>query len=122
MSADYILFGAENSTQENAVNILLSQLNEKGLKLVKTTLENADFTAAVPAFEKGKKYPEIWYKNGKDKIYIFNFTDDMKNYTVDAYKGCTYREIFDDKDYKAQQGKIEFSLPPHGCLCLYKTK
>lgn len=29
VSADYILFGAENNTQENAVNILLSQLNEK---------------------------------------------------------------------------------------------
>lgn len=29
VSADYLLFGTENNTNDNAVNILLSQLSEK---------------------------------------------------------------------------------------------
>ncbi|MBQ9921876.1 MAG: alpha-galactosidase [Clostridia bacterium] len=98
----------------------LSKLNEKGLELVKTTLENADFEAAVPVFENGKRYPEVWYKNGKEKIYVFNFSEQTVNYSVQAENSVIYRDVFTGKEYKSDDKKLCITLNPHDSVCLYK--
>jgi len=98
----------------------LSKLNEKGLELVKTTLENADFEAAVPVFENGKRYPEVWYKNGKEKIYVFNFSEQTVNYSVQAESSVIYRDVFTGKEYKSDDKKLCITLNPHDSVCLYK--
>ena len=49
----------------------LSMLNEKGLELVRITLENADFEAAVPIFRNDEFIPEVWYKD-ENASFIFS--------------------------------------------------
>lgn len=91
----------------------MSKLNEKGLSLVKKTLEYADFKSAVPD-ACGANLPSVWRKEGW--IYVFNYTDTQREYSVLA-EG-KYKEIFDDKKYETEDGLLNIKLKPHSCFAL----
>lgn len=101
----------------------LPLLNELGLNLVRKTVAAADFCSAVPVFG-AEKLPAVWYKREFGKLYIFNFTDEMKEYYIDLKNlmpGCCekiYTDLFTEQIYKAAGGILSVMLPPHDSLCL----
>jgi len=98
-------------------------LSERGLELLRRTVENADFVAAKPHLP-AEALPEIWYKSEGGKLYIYNFSDEEKSYSVDTgalIGNCdTLVDLFSDKSYKTDGGKLSVTLAPHCCLTLVK--
>ena len=93
----------------------VSTLNEKGLSLIKKTLEYADFKSAVPDVY-CENMPSVWRKDGW--IYIFNYSEEEKDFSV-LTKG-KYKEIFEEIDYESNDGQLDLRLRPHTCLVLKK--
>jgi len=91
----------------------MSVLNEKGLNLIKKTLENVDFISAVPDVY-GGTLPSIWRKNGW--LYIFNYAEEEVEFCVSATG--KYVEIFDNEEYEAKDGCLKVKLQAHTCLVL----
>jgi len=91
----------------------MTALNEKGLMLIKKTLDYADFKSAVPD-ACGANLPSVWRKDGW--IYIFNYSEEEKEFCVSA--DGKYTEIFDDKEYEARDGFLNIKLKAHCCLVL----
>lgn len=91
----------------------LTALNEKGVRLIRKTLEYADFISAIPEAN-GAKLPSVWRKDGW--IYIFNYSDEEKEFSVRA--DGNYREIFDEINYENTHGVLHVKLRPHTCLAL----
>lgn len=101
----------------------LPLLNEKGIGLIKTTLENADFKSARPIIKDNEIVPEIWYKEELKKFYIINFSKSTKTYCipVSKYISCDnlcFEDIYTNTRYEIHDGNIEFSLKSHDSLCL----
>lgn len=100
----------------------LPLLNEKGLDLVKKTVASADFCAAIPVFG-ADTVPEVWYKSSQGKLYIFNFTENKKDYTIKLEELMleskeSYTDLFTGKEYKPVNGVLSVSLDAHDSLCL----
>lgn len=95
----------------------MTALNEKGLYLIKKTLEYADFKCAVPDVCSAE-LPTVWRKDGW--IYIFNYSEEERTFSVTA-EG-KYSEIFDECSYEAQDGLLKVCLSPHTALVLKKNK
>ena len=93
----------------------LSLLNEKGLDLVRKTVENADFISAIPVCNNGE-LPNVWHK--EDSIYILNYTEETKTYCVDA--DGEYEDIFSGEKFKDEDGKLTVALKKHDCAFLKK--
>ncbi len=93
----------------------MSMLNEKGLRLIKKTLEYADFKSAVPDVNDGA-LPSVWRKDGW--IYVFNYAEEETEFCVSATG--KYAEIFDDVVYEAKDGWLKVKLYVHTCLALKK--
>lgn len=101
----------------------LPMLNQNGTELLKTTLENADFTAATPVICGDEIVPEIWYKKELKKLYVINFSKAEKTYCVSvgdyfSDQDLLYRDVFTNTVYKTVNGKLEFTLKSHDSLCL----
>ena len=104
----------------------LPLLNEKGVNLVRKTVDSADFCAAIPVFE-NEIIPEIWYKPSMQKLYVFNFSDEIKDYVIKLEDlmlrtDVTYTELFTEQEYKPENDVLIFSLNPHDSVCLGGTK
>ena len=93
----------------------MSALNEKGLRLIKKTLEYADFKSAVPDVCSAT-LPSIWRKDGW--IYIFNYSEEEQSFSITA--DGKYKEIFDEKDYEAKDGVLNVTLKLHSSMALKK--
>jgi len=98
----------------------LPKLNEKGLDLIRKTVKNADFTSATPIFN-GEVIPSVWYKKELSQLYIFNFTDEKKEYSVNlndtGLPSGIYADVFTGEEFKLN-GEITLSLEPHASLAL----
>jgi hypothetical protein len=97
----------------------LPLLNEKGLKLVQKTVQNADFHAATPVMTGREGLPEIWRKESTGSVYVFNFGEEKKKYLVEMQDG-EYVDIFTEKRYQVVGGKVEIDIEKHDCVCFYK--
>ena len=95
----------------------LEKLNEKGLSLIKTTIEYADFHSATPILKGEQGLPEVWKKTGS--TYCFNFSKTKKDYVIDLENG-NYFDIFENKEYQVTNNKLAISINPHDCVCLFK--
>lgn len=95
----------------------LSLLNEKGLDLVRKTVENADFISAIPMDNHGD-LPNIWYKKENGSIYILNYTEDTKTYSVNTEE--KYKDIFSGKVFSSENGVLTISLEKHDSIALKK--
>lgn len=93
----------------------MSMLNEKGLRLIKKTLEYADFKSAVPDVN-DSTLPSTWRKDGW--LYVFNYAEEETEFCVPATG--EYIEIFDDAVYEAKDGCLKVKLQAHTCLALKK--
>ncbi|MBE6688268.1 MAG: hypothetical protein E7588_03200 [Ruminococcaceae bacterium] len=100
----------------------LSLLNDKGLKLAKTTVKYADFYASVPV-DTGAELPQVWFKKGADALYIFNFTEQDKTYNIDVMKifgrDVKLTDIFENAEYTSRNGTLSLTLRKHCSLALY---
>lgn len=100
----------------------MTALNERGKKLVYTTVKNADFDAAFPV-DNGGHLPEIWYKKSVGALYVFNFSAEKKEYTVnvaDLYgNDVTLTDIFENEKYVSENGILKISLETHESVALY---
>ena len=101
----------------------LPLINEKGIELIKTTIENADFKSATPIINGDETVPEIWYKKELQKFYIINFSRTPKNYCipVSEYISCdnlSFKDIYTNTIYKLKNECIEFILKSHDSMCL----
>ena len=98
----------------------LPRLNEKGLELIRTTVSEADFKAATPVLD-CEKIPAVWYKKELNKLYIFNFTDDNKDYKINlkslGLSSGTYIDMFSSEEYTTDD-VFNVSLNPHASLAL----
>ena len=97
----------------------LPLLNEKGLNLIKKTLQAVDFHAAKPMLSGEEGLPEIWYKEQTGSVYVFNFGEVEKTYEI-ALDNGTYLDAFSEKTYSVMDKKLRFYLSAHDCVCLYK--
>ena len=95
----------------------LTALNEQGLELLRRTLAEADFKAAVPVVDGSGTLPRIWKKKGW--LFVFNFSDTQQHYTIDL-EG-TYRDVYTDEELTAN-GAVDITVNAHDCLCLKQTK
>ncbi len=98
----------------------LPLLNEKGLDLLKKTLQNADFHAAKPVLSGAEGLPEIWRKEQTGSVYVFNFGEEEKTYDV-ALENGRYRDVFSEKTYRVTDNKLQVCIAAHDCVCLYKS-
>jgi hypothetical protein len=98
----------------------LTLLNEKGLDLIKKTLQNADFCAAKPVLFGTEGLPEIWRKEQTGSVYVFNFGETEKEYSVEMENGL-YKDVFSGETYNVTERKICVRLVAHDCLCLHKA-
>jgi len=99
----------------------LTVLNERGLDLVRRTVENADFETAVPVIDGSPSLPEVWINKKTGRVFIFNFGDSEKLYTVDV-ENSEFTDIFTDEKYTAANGVLSETVKPHDCLCLVPGK
>ena len=97
----------------------LPLLNEKGLELIRKTLQNVDFHAATPVFSGESGLPEIWRKEQTGSVYVYNFGEEKKKYIIEMQDG-EYVDIFTEKRYHTINGKVEMEIDKHDCICLYK--
>lgn len=97
----------------------LPLLNEKGLDLLKKTLQNADFHAAKPVLSGAEGLPEIWRKEQTGGVYVFNFGEEEKTYDV-ALENGSYREVFSGKTYSVTDNAFRVCIAAHDCICLHK--
>lgn len=93
----------------------MTALNEKGLWLIKKTLEYADFVSAHPDVG-SDALPSVWRKDGW--IYIFNYSNEEKEFSVNA--DGVYKEAFSEEKYETVKGLLKLRLKPHTCLALKK--
>ncbi len=102
----------------------LPALNERGLELLRRTVENADFTAAKPSLPSDGALPEIWYKRECGKLYIYNFSDEEKSYSVNTgalIPGVKHlKDIFTDEEFNVESGTLNVNLSAHCSLTLVK--
>lgn len=98
----------------------LPKLNEKGLDLIRKTVENSDFFPATP-ISGDETLPSVWYKKELSKLYIVNFTDEKQEYFVNlkdiGLLEGTYVEIFTGEEF-CLNGEKTVSLEPHASLAL----
>lgn len=99
----------------------LTLLNEKGLDLIKKTLQNADFCAAKPVLSGAEGLPEIWRKEQTGSVYVFNFGKTEKEYVVEMENGL-YKDVFSGATYNVMERKICVRIVAHDCLCLHKAE
>lgn len=95
----------------------LSLLNEKGMNLIRTTVENADFISAIP-MDTTKELPNIWHKKENDSIYVLNYTENTKTYSITA-EGV-YTDIFTGKVFSSKNGFLILTLDKHDSVALKK--
>lgn len=93
----------------------LTKLNEKGLNLIKRTLNYADFHSAKPVISSCEGAPEVWQK--ENLLTVFNFGEIEKSYTVNAQNG-EYQDIFTDDVYLVKDNLLTIKLGAHDCICL----
>ena len=98
----------------------LPKLNEKGIDLLRKTVQEADFVPGTPVFG-DETIPSVWYKKDLGKLYIINFTDDNNNYSVNAKElglsAGIYVDVFTGKEYDIGE-EFVVSLKRHDSLCL----
>lgn len=97
----------------------LPLLNEKGLGLIRKTLQYVDFHAATPVFSGEEGLPEIWRKEKTGSVYVYNFGEEKKTYLIEMQDG-EYVDIFTEKHYQVIGGKLEIDIDKHDCICFYK--
>lgn len=97
----------------------LPLLNEKGLELLRKTLQNVDFHAAKPVFSGKEGLPEIWRKEQTGSVYVYNFGEEKKTYLIEMQDG-EYVDIFTEKRYHVIDGKVKVDIDKHDCVCFYK--
>ena len=97
----------------------LTLLNEKGLGLIRKTLQYVDFHTATPVFSGKEGLPEIWRKEQTDSVYVYNFGEEKKTYLIEMKDG-EYVDIFTEKHYQVIGGKLEIDIDKHDCVCFYK--
>lgn len=95
----------------------MTMLNEKGLFLVKKTLECADFVGAKPIVTDGG-FPEIWRK--ENWMYVLNYDKGEKSYTIKDVENGAYYDIFTDTEYVAENGTLCVVVDGHDSLALKK--
>ncbi len=96
----------------------LSKLNDKGLKLIERTLENADFSSATPKDLLNYPLPEIWYKKTARQIFVFNWSNNEKEITVNVNDilGAEVDKLFEiytDEKFLVENGKLTVKLKAH---------
>ena len=94
----------------------LSKLNEKGLKLVYTVLENADFVGGEPVDAFETPLPSVWKKQGA--VALFNFGKEKKTEVIADLTAKEYTDIFTEKTYKPQNGRLKITLSSRDCVYL----
>lgn len=95
----------------------MTMLNDKGMFLVKKTLEHADFVGADPVITDGA-FPCVWRK--ENWIFILNYDKEEKSYTVEDAEDCVYYDIFTDEEFIQQNGLLNVTLKGHDALALKK--
>jgi len=96
----------------------LPKLNEKGLEIIRKTVSEADFVPATPVFG-DENNPSVWYKKELSKIYIINFTDEKRKFTVNlediGMKNGVYEDIFTGEKITANT-EISLNLDAHASV------
>lgn len=97
----------------------LIKLNEKGLKLIKTTLAYADFESGYPEKLFDSPVSSVWRK--EKAVAVFNFGDVEKTFCVDRLTAKKYKDAFTEQSFFTENNLLRITLLPHDCVYLTES-